>query len=69
MRVYQILNNMVFRKNRTCLALVKFTDKVLKAMNNGKSVLGIFSDFSKAFDTIGPQNSCIKTKECKLFKY
>ena len=37
-----------FRKNQiTILTLVKFRDKVLEAMNNGKSVLGIFLDFSK----------------------
>lgn len=42
-----------FRTNKfTSLALIKFTDQVLEAMNRGNSVLDIFLDFSKAFDTI-----------------
>lgn len=42
-----------FRKNKsTSLALIDFTNSVFNAMNNGNSVLGIFLDFSKAFDTI-----------------
>ena len=42
-----------FRKNRsTNLALSELTTKVLTSMNNHNLLLGIFLDFSKAFDTI-----------------
>lgn len=42
-----------FRKNRsTADALIAFTNQTLKAFNSKHCVLGIFIDFSKAFDTI-----------------
>jgi len=42
-----------FRKDKsTSHTLAGFTDSVLEALNDGDSVLGIFLDFSKAFDTI-----------------
>ena len=42
-----------FRKNLgTSDALLSFTNKTLKAFNHGNCVLGIFIDFSKAFDTV-----------------
>ena len=45
-----------FRKKRSTRdAIVSLADRALSAMNNGNSVLGIFLDFSKAFDTINHQ--------------
>jgi retron-type reverse transcriptase len=42
-----------FRKNRsTEHALIDFTDKITKAIDEGKYSIGIFLDLSKAFDTI-----------------
>ena len=42
-----------FRKNKsTSSALIELTNNVLKAFNDGKCVLGVFLDFSKAFDTL-----------------
>ena len=48
------MNNKDFRKkNRsTLLALVRFTDKMLEAINNRKFVFEIILDFSKAFNKI-----------------
>ena len=42
-----------FRKKRsTTAALIVLVDKILSGLNNGEITLGIFLDFSKAFDTI-----------------
>jgi hypothetical protein len=42
-----------FRKNRSReLAVLDFTDKITKAINEGKFTVGVFLDLSKAFDTI-----------------
>lgn len=42
-----------FRKNRsTEHAVVELTDKISKAINEGKYTIGIFLDLSKAFDTV-----------------
>ncbi len=42
-----------FRENHsTSLALVEIVDNILKDMEEGKLVAGIFLDVSKAFDTI-----------------
>ena len=42
-----------FRRNKnTASALIDLSNKAFSAMNQSKSVLGIFLDFSKAFDTI-----------------
>ena len=42
-----------FRKKRsTELAVLDFTDKITKAIDEGKFTVGVFLDLSKAFDTI-----------------
>ena len=42
-----------FRKNHsTQLALTVLMDKVIKSIENGDHVIGVFLDFSKAFDTV-----------------
>ena len=42
-----------FRKNRsTELAIIELVDKITEGIDQGKYTLGIFLDFSKAFDTI-----------------
>jgi len=46
-------NQYGFRRNRgTAGVLTEFTNNTLAAFNNGNSILGIFIDFSKAFDTV-----------------
>ena len=34
------------------MALLTFTDKVIQAIENGEYAIGVFLDFSKAFDTV-----------------
>ena len=42
-----------FRKDHsTSLALMLLVDRILKALHEGEYVLGVFIDFSKAFDTV-----------------
>jgi retron-type reverse transcriptase len=42
-----------FRKNRsTEHAIIELTDKISKAIDDGKYTIGIFLDLSKAFDTV-----------------
>ena len=42
-----------FRKDHsTSIALMILVDKITKAMHDGEYVLGVFIDFSKAFDTV-----------------
>ena len=42
-----------FRKGHsTSIALMLLTDRISKALYNGEYVLGVFLDFSKAFDTV-----------------
>ena len=42
-----------FRKaHSTILAIITLTDMVSKALENGDHVIGVFLDFSKAFDTV-----------------
>lgn len=42
-----------FRSNHsTAMALLLLVDRITEAMQNGEYVLGVFLDFSKAFDTI-----------------
>ena len=42
-----------FRKSHsTCLALTVLMDKLIKSLDNGDYIVGVFLDFSKAFDTL-----------------
>ena len=46
-------NQLGFRKlHSSYMALMVLTDKLIKSLENGKSVIGVFLDFSKAFDTV-----------------
>ena len=36
----------------TCLAIMMLVDKITEALDQGESVVGVFLDFSKAFDTV-----------------
>ena len=40
------------KKSSTHVALLTFVDKVIQAIENGEYTLGVFLDFSKAFDTV-----------------
>jgi len=40
------------RKHNTSMALITITDKIMHSLDNGDYVIGIFLDFSKAFDTV-----------------
>ena len=40
------------RKKGACDALIEFTNQSFSALNSSKAILGIFIDFSKAFDTL-----------------
>ena len=58
-------NQFGFRKQHdTNMALIIMVDKILKAMNEGEFVIGLFLDLCKAFDTL---NHDILLK--KLYKY
>ena len=49
-----LLNNQFgFRKHNSAhMALMILLDKIVKALENGDNVIGIYLDFSKAFDTV-----------------
>jgi hypothetical protein len=54
-----------FRENRsTQMAILTFMDKIINALEKGSYTIGIFLDFSKAFDTV---NHAILLS--KLYKY
>ena len=53
-----------FRNGKsTSDAILKFTDKCYDALNNKKSMISIYLDFSKAFDTINHQLLCLKLEK------
>ena len=46
-------NQFGFRKQHsTCHAIITLVEKVSKALNTGKIIVGVFLDFKKAFDTV-----------------
>ena len=48
-----IKNQFGFRKLHSAyMALIVLMDKIINALNNGNTVIGLFLDFSKAFDTV-----------------
>ena len=48
-----MINNMGFvKKHSTYMALITLMDKLTNAIENGEYGIGIFLDFSKAFDTV-----------------
>ena len=53
-----------FQKNKgTSEALLNFSNKAFKALNQGHAILGIFIDFAKAFDTIN-HNILLQKLKC-----
>ena len=56
-----------FRKRHsTSVALMVLTDKITKALNDWEYVLGVFLDFSKAFDLV---NHEILLRKIILLRY
>ena len=46
-------NQFGFKKlHSSYMALMVLTDKLIKSLENGEFVIGVFLDFSKAFDTV-----------------
>ena len=55
---HSLLNDYQFgfrQKRSTNHALIVLLDKITAALDNGDIVLGVFLDFSKAFDTVDHQ--------------
>ena len=57
--IYFLENNKMFKnqfgfrkQHSTYMALMVLLDKIVKALENGKFVIGIYVYFSKAFDTV-----------------
>ena len=66
-----ITNNLLYKyqfgfreKHSTNMALIVMIDKILEAINDGNLVIGLFIDFSKAFDTLD-HNILLQ----KMYKY
>ena len=58
---YDILfeNQFGFRElHSSYMALMVLTDKLIKSLENGEFVIGVYLDFSKAFDTVEHEISC-----------
>ena len=52
--IFQILHGYQYgfrKKSSTHVALLTFIEKVMQSIENGEYVIGVFLDFSKAFDT------------------
>jgi hypothetical protein len=52
---HDVLNNNQFgfkKKHSTYMALILLVDKIVDALEKGDCVIGVFLDFSKAFDTV-----------------
>ena len=62
----QILNNSKFgfRKNMsTALAIIELVEDITTAIDEGKTTVGVFIDFKKAFDTVDHSNTeCLDVK-------
>ena len=55
LEIFKILHDNQYgfrKKSSTHVALLTFIDKVIEAIENGKYAIGVFLDFSKAFDTV-----------------
>ena len=64
-------NNLLYKyqfgfreKHSTSMVLIVMIDKILEAINDGNLVIGLFIDFSKAFDTLD-HNILLQ----KMYKY
>ena len=61
-----------FQKDKsTHLAIIMLVDKITEAFDQGESVVGVFLDFSKAFDTVDhnillEKNGKIWNKWCRI---
>ena len=61
-----IENQFEFRKKySTYMALVVLIDKVIKSLENWDYMIGVFLDFSKAFDTVG--RDILLKKICRIW--
>ena len=55
LEIFKILHDNQYgfrKKSSTHVALLTFIDKVIEAIENGEYAIGVFLDFSKAFDTV-----------------
>ena len=58
LEIFKILHDNQYgfrKKSSTHVALLTFIDKVIEAIENGEYAIGVFLDFSKAFDTVDHQ--------------
>ena len=54
------------KKSSTHVALLTFIDKVIQAIENGEYAIGVFLDFSKAFDTVDHKILLDKLDHCGI---
>ena len=58
LEIFKILHDNQYgfrKKSSTHVALLTFIDKVIEAIENGEYAIGVYLDFSKAFDTVDHQ--------------